>query len=126
MWHDWPLPPDTVPLTAAEAQARQDEARAEGVWLTWFVGPATGAGGAVMARAHTADFKGGVLLPGGLVAATLDDLRQMMPAGLVLEDRSAWDPGEVIVSIRDHHDHFQRHTASTRTHRGKLVPATKL
>lgn len=49
-----------------------------------------------MARAHTADFQGGVLLPGGLVATTLDELRQMMPAGLVREDRSIWDPPEII------------------------------
>jgi len=96
MWADWPLPPGGVLLTTAGAQARQDEARARKEWLTWFVGPATDADGAVMARAHTADFQGGVLLPGGLVAATLDELRRMMPAGLVREDRSPWDPPEII------------------------------
>ncbi|MGI4951577.1 MAG: hypothetical protein ACRYGM_07205 [Janthinobacterium lividum] len=96
MWPDWHLPPDTMPLTAGQAQARQDEARARQGWLTWFVGPATDANGAVMARAHTADFQGGVLLPSGLIATTLDELRQMMPVGLVREDRSAWDPPEII------------------------------
>ena len=94
MWSDWHLPSDAASMTAREAQARQDEVRARKEWLTWFVGPA--AGGAVMARAHTADFQGGVFLPGGLVAPTLDELRQMMPGGLVREDRSAWDPPEVI------------------------------
>ncbi|MGI4797644.1 MAG: hypothetical protein ACRYG8_27085 [Janthinobacterium lividum] len=53
---DWHLPPDTVPLTPRQAQARKDEARAPQGWLTWFVGPAAGAGGIVMARAHTAGF----------------------------------------------------------------------
>lgn len=96
VWSEWPLPAGTVPLTAAEAQARQDEARAEGMCLTWLVGPATVAEGAVMARAHTADLRGGVLLPGGLVAPTLAELRQMMPAGLVQEDRQAWDRTEII------------------------------
>ncbi len=96
MWADWSLPAGSVPLTTAGAQARQDEARARKEWLTWFVGPATGAGGAVMARAHTADFQGGVLLPSGLVAATLDELRRMMPTGLVRENPQAWDPVEVI------------------------------
>ncbi len=96
MWVDWPLSADTVPLTAGEAQARQDEARAQGAWLTWFVGPASTVGDAVMARAHTADFQGGVLLPGSLVASTLAELRQMKPAGLTREDRQAWEPAEVI------------------------------
>ncbi len=96
MWSEWPLPTDTVPLTAGEAQARQDEARAQGVWLTWFVGPAPTVDGAVIARAHTTDFQGGVLLRGGLVASTLADLRQMMPAGLTTEDWWAGDPTEII------------------------------
>lgn len=96
MWADWPLPAGSVSLTAEEAQARQNEALAEGMHLTWFVGFVTDADGAVMARAHTADFKGGVLLPGGLVAATLDELRQMLPVGLTQDNRNAWDPAEVI------------------------------
>lgn len=96
MWIDWPLPADAVVLTAEEAQTRQDEARAQGAWLTWFVGSASDTGDAVMARAHTTDLRGGVLLPSGLVAPTLAELRQMMPAGLVREDRSAWDPVGVI------------------------------
>ena len=91
MWPDWHLPPDTVPLTAGQAQALQDEARARQGWLTWFVGPAAGAGGVVMARAHTADFQGGALLPGGLVATTLDELRQMMPVGVSRQVRTIWD-----------------------------------
>lgn len=96
MWSDWPLPADVVPLTASEAQARQDNARARRACLAWFVGPATNEEGAVMARAHTADFQGGVLLPSGLVAASLDELRQMMPAGLTSEGRQAGDPVEII------------------------------
>ena len=96
MWPDWHLPPDTVPLTAGQAQARQDEARARKGNLTWFVGPAADAGGVIMARAHTADFQGGALLPGGLVAVTLDELLQMMPAGLIRQERSVWDPPEII------------------------------
>lgn len=83
MWASWPLPVGNVPLTAKEVQARQNEALAEGVHLTWFVGFITDADGAFMARAHTADFSGGVLLPGGLVAPTLDELRQMLPAGCI-------------------------------------------
>ena len=73
-----------------------DAARAQGAWLTWFVGPASAVGDAVTARAHTADFKGGVLLPSGLVAMTLAELRRMMPAGLTPEDRQAGDPAEII------------------------------
>ena len=96
MWNEWPLPVDAVPLTAAEAQVRQDEARAEGMWMTWFVGPAAAAGGAVVARAHTVALAGGVLLPSGLVAATLDELRRMMPAGLVRRNRQVSDPPEII------------------------------
>ena len=94
MWADWLLPAGAVSMTSGEAQARQDAACARREHLTWFVGPA--AGGAVMARAHTADFRGGVLLPGGLMAPTLAELRQMMPAGLTTEDRQAGDPTEVI------------------------------
>ncbi|MGI4946053.1 MAG: hypothetical protein ACRYHQ_36755 [Janthinobacterium lividum] len=96
MWADWPLPAGSVSLTAEEAQARQNEALAEGMHLTWFVGFVTDADGAVMARAHTADFKGGVLLPGGLVAATLDELRSRLPARLTREDRQTGDPPGII------------------------------
>lgn len=94
MWADWLLPPGAVSMTAREAQARQDGVRARREYLTWFVAPAVG--GAVMARAHTADFQGGVLLPGALMAPTLAELRQMMPAGLTTEDRQASDPAEII------------------------------
>ena len=95
MWSDWPVAPDAAFLTPREAQARQDEARARKEWLTWFIGPVT-AGGTVMARAHTADLRGGMFLAGALVAPTLNELRQMMPAGLAREERSVWDPADVI------------------------------
>ena len=96
MWADRPLPAGSASLTAEEAQARQNEALEKSAHLTWFVGFVTDADGAVMARAHTADFKGGMLLPGGLVAATLDELRQMLPVELTQDNRNAWDPAEVI------------------------------
>ena len=96
MWADWHLLSDAKPMTAGQAQARQDEARARRADLTWFVGPA--GGGAVMARAHTLDFQGGELLPGALIAPTLAELRRMMPAGLIRQDRQAGDPQEIIES----------------------------
>ena len=96
MWSKWPLLPDALPMTTREAQARQGEAQARGAWLTWFVAPVAAGGGTVMARAHTVDLRGGVFLPGGLVAPTLGELQQMMPAGLSRKDRSMWDPPEVI------------------------------
>ena len=54
-----------------------------------------------MARAHTADFHGGALLPGALMAATLAELRRMMPAGLTTEDRQSTDPAEIIETWGD-------------------------
>lgn len=84
-----------------EAQAMQDAARAKGEWLYWYVAPAahrTAAPGAfvLMARAHTADHRGGTFLPRALVASTLDELHRMMPAGLTRRDRVAGDPVEIL------------------------------
>lgn len=84
-------------MTAADAQALHDDARARGEWLTWFVIPTDpGCSSRFMARAHTADHTGGVYLPGALVADTLDELRAQMPAGLGLWERMAGYPAEVI------------------------------
>ena len=94
MWADWPLPSGAVSMTSGEAQARQDAVRARREHLIWFTGPA--GGGAIMARARTADFRSGVLLPEALTAPTLAELRQMMPAELTTANRQADDPSEII------------------------------
>lgn len=81
-------------MTPADAQALQNYATARGTWLAWVVStsdlehPTT--------RAHTADHHGGVYLPGALVADTLEELRAMLPAGLMRHDRTSLDPPDVI------------------------------
>lgn len=86
-------------MTPAEAQAMQDEAAAHGRWLTWLL---TGADlehpGRTTARAYVADHHGGSMLPGALVADTLDALRAMLPAGLTRRDRTSALPPDVIES----------------------------
>lgn len=87
----------TDPLTPIEAQALQDDATARGVWLIWFINDADPAHpGKVTARAHTEDHIGGVYLPGALVADTLDELRDKMPAGLTRRDRAPVDPAGIV------------------------------
>lgn len=74
----------------------QDDATARGVWISWIVGTDAAHPGQVTARAHTADPHGGRYIPGVLVADTLDELRQQLPAGLVWHDRAPIDPLAVL------------------------------
>ena len=49
-----------------------------------------------VARVHTMDHKGGVWLPGALVAASLPELVAMMPPRLTWQDRTRIDPPGVM------------------------------
>lgn len=84
-------------MTPAGAQALQDDATARGTWLMWFVSNADlEHPGKFIARAHTADHKGGVCLPGAVVADTLEGLRAQLPVGLRRLGRTSIHPPEVI------------------------------
>jgi hypothetical protein len=80
-------------MTAAEAQRLQDAAREHGQWLMWFVAVTENE---ARAWAVVADPHGGTRLSGDLVAATLEELRAMLPAGLTRTDRSAVMGPEVL------------------------------
>ena len=80
-------------MTAAEAQGLQDEARARGRWLMWFVAASAGK---ARAWALIADPYGGERLPGELVANTLDELRAMLPLGLKRDKPTELMPPEVV------------------------------
>ncbi len=84
-------------LIPADAQTLQDDAAARGTWLVWVV-TATDLEhpGQVTARAHAADYQGGILLPGALVADTLDELRMKLPAGLTRRDRTSLLPPDTL------------------------------
>lgn len=84
-------------LTPAAAQAMQDDTTRRGGFLVWIVTAADPAHpGQVMARAHTADHRGGAYLRGALIAETLEALCGHMPAGLTRQDRASVDPPEVL------------------------------
>lgn len=51
--------------------------------------------GQVVAQAHTLDQAGGAHLPGALVAATLAELRTLLPAGLTRRDRTSLLPAAI-------------------------------
>ena len=52
--------------------------------------------GKYVGRAHEADYQGGTLLPGALVANTLAQLRAMLPTELTRRDRTFALPLDVI------------------------------
>jgi len=84
-------------MTPADAQRIQDQARAAGCWLMWFVSTSDPEHpGKAVAWAITADPTGGTLAPGLLVADTLDELRAMLPAGLTRRERTAVMPELVL------------------------------
>ncbi len=84
-------------LTPSDAQTMQDEATARGAWLVWIVSTADlEHPGKVVARAHAVNHQGGNVLPGALVADTLDDLRAMLPANLTRHNRTSSMPPDVI------------------------------
>ena len=80
-------------LTPAEAQRLQDEARAAGRWITWFVAVTDGH---ARAWAVMAGPPGGIRLPDELVANTLDELRARLPTGLMRWERTAMMSAEVV------------------------------
>jgi len=80
-------------VTPAEAQRLQDDARARGRWLMWFVSRERS--GRFVARAHTTAH-GGAWLPDVLAADTLDTLRAMLPRGLTRHDRTSAMSAAVI------------------------------
>ncbi len=80
-------------LTPAYAAAQHRDATVDGIGPIWFVTTNDPAfPGYHVARAHTADYKGGVWLPGALVSSTLVGLVAMLPPGLTREGTSAFDP----------------------------------
>lgn len=81
-------------VTPAHAQTMHDEAAARDTWLVWVMTASDAEyPGKVIARARTADHQGGTLLPGTLVADTLNELRIILPIELTRRDRtSAWSP----------------------------------
>jgi len=77
--------------------ALHDDAAARGKWLVWTLTDTDlEYPGRITARAHEADHQGGALLPGALVANTLDELRAMLPAVLTRRDRTSALPPGVI------------------------------
>jgi hypothetical protein len=84
-------------LTRETAQQLHDAAKAAGVMVIWLVSnDAPEHPGKIVARAHTADFAGGVYLSGALVADTLDELRALMPAGLTVYAREPFHVPEIV------------------------------
>ena len=71
-----------------------NEAAARDTWLVCVVTASDAeCPGKVIARARTPDHQGGTLLPGALVADTLNELRIMLPIELTRRNRtSAWPP----------------------------------
>lgn len=91
-----PLPRRAL-LTPADAQALHDAAAARGKWLVWALTDTdTEHPGRYVARAHEADRHGGTLLPGALVANSLNELRAMLPTELTRRDRTSAVPPDVI------------------------------
>lgn len=76
-------------MTPEEAVAHQARALAEKRWLMWFVS-ATDPGyvGQTVAWGVIADHRGGERLPGLLVAPNIEELRSLLPKGLVRQDRT--------------------------------------
>ena len=84
-------------MTPTEAQEAQDDAWRAGRWLMWFVSTSQpDYPGKAVAWARVADPQGGLLVPGLLVADTLDELRAMLPLGLMRRDRTAVMPESVL------------------------------
>jgi len=84
-------------VTPTDAQAMQDDAKARGAWIMWFVSEADAEHpGKVVAHAYEASHPGGQRQPGALVADTLTELRAMLPAGLTRHNAIAGAPvGEI-------------------------------
>ncbi len=86
-----------VRVGTAAATAGQDTAAYHRVRRMWFVSAADPAHPEKFtAPAHTMDRRGGVPLPGVLVADTLDELRALLPAGLTRRDNVLVDPPAVV------------------------------
>lgn len=84
-------------MTPTDAQVLQNDAIARDTWLTWVVTDADAEHpGKVVARAYEATHHGGKLLPGALMADTLDALRAMLPPGLTRLDRTSALPPDVL------------------------------
>jgi len=84
-------------LTPADAQAMHDDAAVRGKWLTWALSATdTEHPGKYVVRAYEANHQGGTLLPGVLIADTLDELRAMLPANLTQTDQTSALPPDMI------------------------------
>ncbi len=84
-------------MTPAAAQALHVDATARGTRLAWVVSNADlEHPDRLTARAHTADYHGGVCLAGALVADTLAKLHAQLPAGLTCRGRTSMDPPNVL------------------------------
>lgn len=83
-------------LTAAETQALHDAFAASRTPSPfWIVNADPARPGRVVAQAYIKTHTGGELL-GILTAASLDELRAMLPAGLTRRERAAIRPPEVV------------------------------
>lgn len=84
-------------MTREEAAAYQAKALSEERWLMWFVSTAEpGYVGKTVAWGTIADQQGGERLPGLLVAPNIEELRSLLPEGLVRRDRTHLMPAEVV------------------------------
>ncbi len=84
-------------MTRDEAQALHRSAAERGRYLMWFVSTADpDHPGRAVAWAIIADVAGGTRQPGYLVAATIDELHAVLPAGLTRWERTPFMPADVV------------------------------
>ncbi len=80
-------------MTPAEAATLQARAAAGGTLMMWFITLTDPAHpGRAVAYVMVATTSGGFRLPGELVADTIEEVRAMLPPGLIRHDRSTYDP----------------------------------
>jgi len=84
-------------MTREEAAVHQAKALSGERWLMWFVSTAEpGCVGQTVAWGTIADQHGGERLPGLLVAPSIEELRSLLPEGLVRRDHTYLMPAEVV------------------------------
>lgn len=84
-------------MAATEAQTFQDEADVAGAWLMWFVSISDPEHpGRAVAWAVKVDGQGGIRMPGLLVAASIDEVRAMLPTALTRRDRTPMMSTDVV------------------------------
>ena len=84
-------------MTREEAVTHQARARSEKRWLMWFVSTSDPEhAGQAVAWGVLADQHGGERVPGLLVAPSVEELRLLLPRGLVRRERTYFMTAEVI------------------------------